>query len=139
MVVPRPSRRGRALDPLFLLIVVAAPLVAQHGGMFQGSADDPAIQYTTAPVDNVVASLNEKLQQGKAQLAYAGRSGYLRSALTALDIPVDSQMLVFSKTSLQARRISPANPRALFFTDRVVLGWVRDGDVIEVAAQDASQ
>jgi hypothetical protein len=48
-------------------------------------------------------------------------------------------MLVFSQTSLQARRISAANPRALFFTDRVVLGWVRDGDVLEVAASDRSE
>ena len=29
-------------------------LAAQRGGMFQGSADDPAISYSTAPVDNVV-------------------------------------------------------------------------------------
>src|SRR5437868_2655474 len=28
--------------------------------------------------------------------------------------------------------------RALFFNDRVALGWVRDGDVLEVAAHDAS-
>ena len=37
------------------------------------------------------------------------------------------------------RQINAANPRALFFTDRVVLGWVRDGEVLEVAAQDATQ
>ena len=51
---------------------------------------------------------------------------------------MDSQLLLFSQTSLQAARIGPANPRALFFNDRVALGWVRDGDVIEVAAHDAT-
>ena len=47
-------------------------------------------------------------------------------------------MLVFSPTSFQRRRISETSPRALFFNDRVALGWVRDGDIIEVAAHDAT-
>jgi hypothetical protein len=130
---------GFGLGLLCVGIRLPAPVSAQRGGMFQGSAEDPAIKYSTAPLNNVVASLNQKLQEGAAHLTFDGRSGYLGSALASLDIPVESQMLVFSKTSLQARRISPANPRALFFTDRVVLGWVRDGDVLEVAAQDESE
>jgi len=116
-----------------------APLVAQRGGMFLGSADDPAIAYSTASLNNVVASVNRKLQDGAVHLTFQGRSGYLQSALDALDISVDSQMLVFSPTSLQARRINERNPRALFFNDRVALGWVRDGDFIEVAAHDATE
>ena len=46
---------------------------------------------------------------------------------------------MFSPNSLQAKRINQGNPRALFFNDRVALGWVRDGDVIEVAAHDDTQ
>ena len=46
---------------------------------------------------------------------------------------------MFSRTSLQAKRINQANPRALFFNDRVALGWVRDGEVIEVAVHDARE
>ena len=112
---------------------------AQRGGMFLGSREDPAIAYATAPLNNAVVEINKKLQDGSAQLTFDGRSGYLRSALDALDIPVDSQMLVFSQTSFQRKRISETNPRALFFNDRVALGWVRDGDIIEVAAQDAKE
>jgi hypothetical protein len=112
---------------------------AQRGGMFLGSPEDPAIAYSTAPLNNAVSEINKKLQDGGAQLTFDGRSGYLRSVLAALDIPIDSQMLVFSQTSLQRKRISETNPRALFFNDRVALGWVRDGDVIEVAAQDAKE
>jgi hypothetical protein len=104
--------------------------------MFQGSPDDPAIAYSTGPLDNPVEILNQQVQQGSVRLAFEGRSGYLRSALAALKISIDSQLLVFSPTSLQASRISAANPRALFFADRVMLGWVRDGDVIEVVAHD---
>jgi len=116
-----------------------ATLLAQRGGMFQGSADDPAIAYSSAPLSNAVSRLEPKLRDGSVSLVYEGRSGYLRSALRALDIPVDSQALVFSQTSFQRKRISETNPRALFFTDRVALGWVRDGELIEVAAQDARE
>ena len=111
---------------------------AQHAGVFRGSADDPAIAYATAPLDNVVVDVNRKLQDGTLRFAFDSRSGFLQPALDALQIPVDSQLLVFSRTSLQGRRISEQNPRALFFNDRVALGWVRGGDVLEIAAHDAS-
>jgi hypothetical protein len=115
-----------------------APVDAQHAGAFMGSPDDPAVAYSTTLLNNAVVEVNKKIQDGTVQLAFDGRSGFLRSALEALQIPVDSQLLVFSRASLQRRRISEQNPRALFFNDRVALGWVRDGDVLEVAADDAS-
>jgi hypothetical protein len=121
------------------LIVSGTSTRAQRSGMFQGSTDDPGIRYMTAPLDNVIDTLNKRLDDGTAHLTFEGRNGYLRSALTAIGLPTDSQVLVFSKASLQGRRISQTNPRAIFFKDDVQLGWVRDGDVIEVAAQDARQ
>lgn len=124
---------------LFGVCCVAAlsfPLLAQRGGQFMGSADDPAIAYSTAPVNNVVDDLNRRLQGGSATLAFEGRAGYLQSVIDELHLPVDSQLLVFSKGSLQARMINPTNPRALYFNDRVALGWVRDAELIEVAAHD---
>ena len=127
------------LTLLAALAVVSSPITAQRGGMFQGSANDPAIAYSTGPLENFVVDVNRKLQEGSLQLKYEGRSGYLQSALDALGIAVDSQVLVFSRTSLQAKRINQANPRALFFNDRAALGWVRDGEVIEVAVHDARQ
>jgi hypothetical protein len=120
--------------------VAAARLLAQRGGgMFVGSTEDAAIRYTSAPLDNPVVAVNQRLRDGTIRLALDGRGGYLQSALQALDIPVESQMLVFSATSLQARLINPGNPRALFFNDRVVLGYVRNGEILEVAAQDATE
>ena len=133
--------------PKLVMIVLAAglllrlsngidgPLLAQRAGMFMGSLDDPAIQYSTAPLHNIVDDANRKLQDGTLRLTFDGRSGYLASALDALQIPIDSQLLVFSRASLQGRRIGEQNPRALFFNDRVALGWVRGG-IIEVAAHD---
>jgi hypothetical protein len=104
--------------------------------MFLGSADDPAIQYSAGPLNNVVDDLSRRLQDGSAALTFDGRSGYLRSALDALGLPTDSQLLVFTQLSLQGRLVNPSNPRALFFSDRAVLGWVRDANLIEVAAHD---
>ncbi len=122
-----------------LLCAAAWPplrIAAQRGGLFLGSADDPAIQYSTAPLNNVVDDLNRSLQDGSVSLTFEGRSGYLRSAIDALKLQIDSQLLVFSKGSLQGRLVEPTNPRSLFFSDRVALGWVRDAELLEVAAHD---
>jgi hypothetical protein len=48
-------------------------------------------------------------------------------------------LLVFSKTSFQADRISPRNPRAIYFNDDVAVGWVRGSSSMEVAAFDSRQ
>jgi hypothetical protein len=99
----------------------------------------PAIRYQQTPPADAVALLNARLREGEAALAFDQRNGYLRAALEALDVSPTSQVLVFSKTSFQARRIGPANPRALFFNDTLAIGWVRGGEVLEVAAQDPAQ
>ena len=121
------------------LLVATSVARAQRGGMFRGSMEDPAIAYTKGPLDNPVADLNKQLADGTVQLTFDGRSGYLQSALDALKIPADSQVLVFSPNSLQAKRINQTNPRALFFNDRMALGWVRDGELLEVAVHDTTQ
>jgi len=121
---------------MFALVCLTAPVHSQRSGAFMGSSDDSAIQYSTATPNNVVVDVNRRLQNGELQFAYDGRSGYLQSALAALQLPIDSQLLVFSRTSLQGRRIGEQNPRALYFNDRVALGWVRGGDLLEVAAHD---
>jgi hypothetical protein len=56
-----------------------------------------------------------------------------------LGVNPDSQTMVFSKTSFQAARIEPRNPRALYFSDDIVVGFVRGSDVLEVAALDPKQ
>ena len=99
----------------------------------------PAIAYATAPVSDPVAQLNERLKRGEVTLEKNEHSGYLPSVLSALGVSIDSQVLVFSKTSFQAPRINPTNPRAIFFNDSVSVGWVRGGPVMEFVAQDPKQ
>jgi hypothetical protein len=102
------------------------------------SIDHPAIQYDTRPVDDRVTRLARELASGKATIE-RGPNGYLPSLLKALRVNPDSQALVFSKTSFQAARIEPHNPRALYFSDDVQVGFVRGSDLLELAALDPKQ
>jgi hypothetical protein len=98
------------------------------------------IDYLSAPVQDPVARLQERLDRGEAKLTYdKSRGGYLASVLEALGVPTSSQALVFSKTSFQAPRISPRTPRAIYFADDVYVGWCRGGDVVEISAVDPKQ
>jgi hypothetical protein len=103
-------------------------------------AGHPAIQYYQGPLDDPVTRLSRQLQGGTVKLESRGdASGYLASLLEHLGIKIDSQALVFSKTSFQAPTIAPSNPRAVYFTDDVALGYVRGGDGFEVAGIDPQQ
>ncbi|MDR3701036.1 MAG: hypothetical protein P4L56_15420 [Candidatus Sulfopaludibacter sp.] len=68
-----------------------------------------------------------------------GPLGYLPALLDALHINPDSQALVFSKTSFQSQKISPRNPRAIYFNDNVAVGYVPGGEVMELASLEPTQ
>jgi hypothetical protein len=128
---------------LFVILLGTATIsltgAIQRAGAFVASRDHPAIAYSTAPVNDAAALLNRKLADGSAKLSFDPASGYLRSLLDAFDLQVESQVLVYSQTSFQARKINRKNPRAIYFNDRVSVGWVRGGDILEISAQDATQ
>lgn len=91
---------------LSLLCQTSGPLPAQD------DFEDPPIEYSRSTPDNAVSRLQQRLQNQQSQLTWDPEFGYLKSVLHELQIPVQSQSLVFSKTSLQLRRISPRTPRA---------------------------
>ncbi|MFO0903574.1 MAG: hypothetical protein U0939_11270 [Pirellulales bacterium] len=99
---------------------------------------DP-INYSKAPVNDPIARLQKKLDDGHTTLPYDDRQGYLPAVLDRLGIPHSSQVLVFSKTSFQRSRISPRTPRAIYFSDDMYIGWVQHGDVVEITAMDPQQ
>lgn len=103
-----------------------------------GDLDGAPIHYATAPENNAVARLQMELDTGKTKLAYDKDKGYLPAILKALDVPVSSQVLVFSKTSLQRNRIAPKTPRALYFNDAVYVGYCQSGEVMEFSVADPS-
>ena len=100
--------------------------------------DHPAIQYDTRPLDDRITRLGRELLSGRVHLT-PSPEGYLPSLLQALGVNPDSQTLVFSKTSFQAARIEPRNPRAIYFSDDVMVGFVRGSDLLEVASLDPKQ
>ena len=124
---------------LLVLAITLAALMAQRTDAFVASRDHPAIDYSNGPVRDPVSALNRRIQEGASQLTFEGAGGYLRSVLTTLEIPIESQVVVFSQTSAQSSQINLHNPRAIFFNSAVMVGWVRGTDHLEVAAEDPQQ
>ena len=124
------------LGTLALLIWITALVSAQlTNSIIQPG--HPVIRYPGETTDRV-AQLNRKLQSGEISLQFEERTGYLRSLLAALDIPIESQVALYSGTSLQARIINARNPRTIFFNDSTAVGWM-SGGLIEVASLDPKQ
>ena len=120
-------------------VCVAAMVLAQRQDAYVSSRDHPAIQYTKGPVDTSVTRLNRHLEAGRIQLTFEEGSGYLRSLLAQLGVPLESQQLVFSQGSAQAPLIKVDNPRAIYFNDTTAIGWVRGAETVELAAHDPQQ
>ncbi len=113
-----------------LLAMIPAPSV--------GAADLwelPPILYSDTAATDPVAKLavNQAGEAGKA--GHQSPLDRLRFVLKRLDVPEESQILVFSKTSKQNSLITPGNPRCLFFSENAYVGYVPGGDM-EVIAHD---
>jgi hypothetical protein len=126
------------------LLLLCLPLAAlAQDDDYRGSYTVPLLgeplNYGQRPVMNPVSRLEERMRKGEVQLKWDSRFGYLPAVLAELKVPAWSQTLVFSKTSLQLHKISPSTPRALYFNDDVYVGWVPNGDVIEISAADSEK
>lgn len=127
-----PSRFCRALIIFLCVSFASAVLVAQ----FPSAAEHESIAYSKSTPTDAVARLQQKLDSGEATLAFDKDHGYLPAILRALNVPISSQGLVFSRTSLQVDHIAPWTPRAVYFNDDVYVGWVQNGPIMEVATVD---
>ncbi|MFH1303709.1 MAG: hypothetical protein ABIK07_21850, partial [Planctomycetota bacterium] len=123
---------GIRLIGLFCFLQMPAALFAQV------SFEEAPINYNKAEPENLITRFQKKLDQGQIKLDYDREkgTGYLSSVLKSLEIPVSSQVLVFSKTSLQVKHIDPQSPRALYFNDDLYVGFVQGGAALEVSASD---
>lgn len=119
------------LAGVVLVLVTATPATAQV------DYEKAPISYGQAQPTDRVAQLAAAVEAGTVQLEYSKEHGWLPSLLKELDISVESQLLVFSKTSLQLHKISPRTPRALYFNDDIYVGWCQRGDLVEIAATDS--
>ncbi len=123
-----------ALAMLIVIGAVSTPVAAQ-------STID-RLPYRKHPVDyfgpeeNNVSRLFERVRTGEVTLESDPRHGYLPAVLRALDVPAESQLLVFAKNAANARLISPQNPRALYFSDDISIGWTPGAAAIEISVID---
>jgi hypothetical protein len=96
----------------------------------------PAMRGDDATDGSSISTFNAEVQRDAIAPAFEPTSGYLRAVLEYLRIPTESQIVVFSSASFQAKLINPENPRAIYFNDDVAIAWVRGSSSIEAAAFD---
>lgn len=101
------------------------------------------VPYGRKPVDyfgvesnDAVSGLQGRLISGEAQLTADDRFGYLMSVTELLDVPLESQLLVYSKTARVPGLVSPKTPRAIFFNDEVSVAWIPGSRELELTAVD---
>ena len=107
---------------------------AQHALLYDDEYE--VIEYGSSDLQDIVSRLQGRIIAKEATLSFSTDRGYLDSVLQELNISSTSQILVFSKTSLQQPLISPETPRALYFNDEVYVGWVQGSGILEVASMD---
>src|SRR5438093_13337205 len=104
----------RRTHGLLVLATAAACTTAIAAADWPGVLHEhPAIQYAARPTTDRAAKLNDAIARGPRTLARDGQSGYLRPLLDPPGVPVESQLLVFSKTGVQRAHTRPHTPRAL--------------------------
>jgi len=97
---------------------------------------NPVHEYDTRAVEDRFTRFLAAWDAGqKPNIDLSDDLPFLRSLLKELEIPVSSQMMVFTATSLQKGLISARNPRALYFNDDTYIGYVPRGR-IEVISLD---
>ncbi len=128
----RAFRRSRKA----LLVCLGVLLLPVAGSRAADPYESAPILYSSARPENVISRLQDRLDAGETPLEYDEQKGWLPSLLDVLQVPIESQMLVYSQTSLQRHRISPRTPRALYFNDDVYIGYCHRGDVIEISVAD---
>ena len=122
----------RWLPQIFAALLGSIAMSAEPG--YRDFDAPPHLYRTRIPADRFTR-MKADLESGKIPLDRSSERAFITSLLDALDVPVSSQMLVFSTTSLQLRLISPSNPRALFFNDEFYIGYIPGGRV-EVLSLD---
>ena len=119
---------------LFLLAAMLASPAAGAAKRLRDFEKAPHNYWQHAPQDRFT-KIKTALETGKLPLDRTSEKAFVVSLLKALDISPATQTLVYSTTSLQLSRISPRNPRAIYFNEDVYVGWVPRGQ-IEIASID---
>src|SRR4051794_15656 len=127
--------RRRSRSPVLRWIRASIMALCATASLLGWSSDSAALS-KAGHHRNRIAVLNERLEAATAQLTFRPGSGYLKSVLDALSVPVESQVMAFSPTSFQGKRVSQDNPWAIYFGDDAAVAWVRGSSLLEAVAVD---
>jgi hypothetical protein len=144
-------RRGLLLWSVLLLIVTVSPYNETWADSHNDNSKDQLVLneepilydreyeimgYSSRPSADPVARLFQRLQNEDIKLSFEPERGYLDEVLRLLDIPHESQTLVYSATSLNAAIITAYTPRAIYFNDDTYVAWVPYSEALEIASMD---
>jgi hypothetical protein len=107
-----------------------------HSSFANDLYETALIDYENRQANNTIERLNKALRNKTTKLVFDNQRGYLDALLKELNIPLNSQTLIFSKTSFHRKQIYPSNPRALYFNDEIYVGWVPGTQLLEIAIAD---
>ncbi len=117
-----------------LLLALFATLIS-----LPASADEDyelaPIHYSSTPPKDAAQALGQRWQRGEVSIDRSSGWTVLRAVLKQLNIPLESQVMVFSKTSKQNDLIGPHHPRVIYFSDDAYVGYSVGGS-LEVSAID---
>ncbi len=87
------------LCSLFLVLFSPQVLLGQNDSPYE--REYSVMNYGSAQLRDAVTALQARMNAGEVSLEFNAERGYLDAALDALGISSTSQLLVFSRTSLQ--------------------------------------
>ena len=96
---------------------------------------DP-VDYSGKRIDDAITQALERNGDVLKSVKPESRSGFLKAVLQFLNVPVESQLLVFSKTARVQPPVGPKSPRAIYFNDDVMVGWTPTSRELEIVAID---
>lgn len=97
--------------------------------------ENAPIRYSDTTPNDATQRLESLMAAGKVKIDRTDAWTVLRDVMKQFDIPQESQVMVFSKTSKQNELINPQTPRVIYFGDNAYLGYCLGGS-IEVATID---
>ncbi len=120
---------------LFAIVSTWLGTACLLSGQSYNDYDQSPHDYWVAELEDPMSDLLKRVSEGETNLDEKPGITLVRRLLRELNVLESSQILVFSRTSLQRGAVSPVNPRAIYFNDDVYLGWMPNGR-IEIASSD---
>ena len=121
---------------ILLVVGLMGPLATRASAQQVEPFEEPPINYSATPTNDRATAISAKFQSRAMEIRSMPAKKRLQWLLAELGVPVESQIFVFSKTSLQRELINPEAPRVLYFSDEAYIGWSPTG-AFEVAVFDA--